>query len=59
MDIIYEVLQEVKPNQKEAVKIPIERIGRYFPSDYTPAQQMDLIEKLLKGWAQQNLKSHR
>lgn len=59
MDIIYEVLREVKPNQKEQMKLPLERIGRYFPSDYTPAQQMDLIEKLLKRWAQQKLKFHR
>lgn len=57
VDEIYEVLQEMKPNQKEQIKIPLERVSRYFPSDYTPAQQTDLIEKLLKVWAQQNLKS--
>ncbi|WP_329995760.1 hypothetical protein [Blautia sp.] len=47
----------MKPNQREQIKIPLERVSRYFPSDYTPAQQTELIEKLLKGWAQKNLKS--
>ena len=56
MDMIYDILQEIKPNQREQVKIPFDRIGKYFPPDYTPAQQADLIEKLLKGWAHQNKK---
>lgn len=56
MDMIYDILQELKPNQREQVKIPFDRIGKYFPPDYTPAQQADLIEKLLKGWAHQNKK---
>lgn len=58
MDMIYEILEEIKPNQREQIKIPLERIGKYFPEDYTPAQQADLIEKLLKGWAQKNRKSN-
>lgn len=58
MDMIYEILEEIKPNQREQIKIPLERIGKYFPADYTPTQQADLIEKLLKGWAQKNRKSN-
>ena len=58
MDRIYEILEEIKPNQREQIKIPLERIGKHFPADYTPAQQADLIEKLLKGWAQKNRKSN-
>ena len=58
MDMIYEILEEIKPNQREQIKIPLERIGKHFPADYTPAQQADLIEKLLKGWAQKNRKSN-
>ncbi len=58
MDMIYEILEEIKPNQREQIKIPLEQIGKYFPADYTPAQQADLIEKLLKGWAQKNRKSN-
>lgn len=55
MDKIYEILQETKPNQKEQIKIPLELVGKYFPADYTPAQQMELIEKLLKNCAKQNM----
>ena len=55
MDDIYSVLEEEKPNQKEQIKIPLELVGKYFPADYTPAQQMELIEKLLKNWAKQNM----
>lgn len=54
MDRIYEILRETKPNQRELIKLPIERIGRYFPPDFTPAQQIDLIEKLLKNWSVEN-----
>lgn len=56
MDKIYEILQEIKPNQKEQIKLPLERIGKYFPTAYTPKQQVDLVEKLLKNWAKQNVK---
>lgn len=56
MDKIYEILQEIKPNQKEQIKLPLERIGKYFPTAYTPKQQVDLIKKLLKNWAKQNVK---
>ena len=51
MDRIYEILQETKPNQKEQIKLSIERFGKYFPPDFTPTQQIDLIEKLLKNWS--------
>lgn len=56
MDMIYDILREIKPNQREQIKIPMERVSRYFPSDYTPAQQLDLIEKLLRNWSQKNKK---
>lgn len=56
MDDIYSILSEIKPNQKEQVKIPMERIRKYFPKEFTPSQQVDLIEKLLAGWAEKYLK---
>ena len=56
IDDIYTILEEVKPNQREQVRIPLERIQKYFPENFTPAQQVDLIEKLLAGWATENLK---
>ena len=56
MDIIYNILIERKANQREQVKIPMDRIQQYFPKDFTPSQQIDLIEKLLAGWAEKYLK---
>lgn len=56
MDDICSILEEVKPNQKEQVKIPMERIQKYFPKEFTPVQQVELIEKLLAGWAKKYLK---
>lgn len=55
MDDIYTILGEEKPNQREQVKIPLNRIRQYFPKDFTPAQQVDLIETLLAGWATEHL----
>jgi hypothetical protein len=34
----------------------MDRIQQYFPKDFTPSQQIDLIEKLLAGWAEKYLK---
>ena len=56
MDEICSILEEIKPNQKEQIKIPIERIQKYFPKEFTPAQQVELIEKLLAGWAKKYMK---
>ena len=56
MDMIYNILIEGKANQREQVKIPMDRIQQYFPKDFTPSQQIDLIEKLLAGWAEKFLK---
>lgn len=56
MDKIYEILQEIKPNQKEQIKLPLERIGKYFPTAYTPKQQVDLIEKIIKKLGKKNVK---
>ncbi len=56
MDDICSILEEIKPNQREQVKIPMERIQKYFPKGFTPVQQVELIEKLLAGWAKKYLK---
>lgn len=46
-DVILSILSEEKPNQKEQVKIPKERISKYFPVG-TPAQKIeDTIIKAL------------
>ena len=47
-DAIYAILSEEKPNQKEQIKIPKERISRYFAPG-TPAQKIeDTIIKALE-----------
>ena len=53
MDQMYEVLGEEKPNQREQLKINADSLSKYFPSDYTPKQKVELIEKLVKDWHEQ------
>ena len=48
MDVIFSIMQEEKPNQKEQFKIPKERISKYFAPG-TPAQKIeDTIIKALE-----------
>lgn len=46
---VYRVLSEEKANQKEKVKIPLERLQKYFPQHYTPEQIEDAIIKILNA----------
>ncbi len=46
---LYRVLSEQKANQKEKVKIPLERLQKYFPRHYTPEQIEDAIIKILNA----------
>ena len=47
-DVILSIMQEEKPNQKEQIKIPKERISRYFAPG-TPVQKIeDTIVKALE-----------
>lgn len=47
-DVILSILSEEKPNQKEQIKIPKDRISKYFPEG-TPAQKIeDTIIKALE-----------
>jgi ParB family transcriptional regulator, chromosome partitioning protein len=50
MDMMYEILGEEKANQREQIKIKADSLEQYFPSDYTPKQKVELIEKLVKEW---------
>ena len=48
MDVIFSIMQEEKPNQKEQFKFPKERISKYFAPG-TPAQKIeDTIIKALE-----------
>ena len=50
MDAMYEILEEEKPNQREQIKIRADKIAQNVPSDFTPKQKVELIEKLVKEW---------
>ena len=44
--VIQTVMSEEKANQKACLKIPMERIRKYFPQSYTAAQIEDAVVKL-------------
>ena len=43
------IMSEEKANQKERLRIPMERVSRYFPSSFTPNQIEDEIVKLCES----------
>ena len=45
-DKINEIMEEEKANQKERIKIPTERVRKFFPKEYTSSQIEDAIVKL-------------
>jgi len=50
VDVIFSILTEEKPNQKEKFHIQRERIDRFFPKNVTEKQKEDLIVQLLESW---------
>ena len=48
MDMIFSIMTEEKGNQKESVKIGMERLKKYFTKGTTPKQMEDTIIKLLE-----------
>ena len=48
-DKINEIMSEEKANQKERIKIPTERVRKYFPKDYTNSQIEEAIVKLCEA----------
>lgn len=55
-DVIFAVMSEEKANQKERVKIPAERIRKYFPKDYITAQIEETIVKLCEAYYRKRLR---
>lgn len=49
------IMSEEKANQKERVKIPVERIRKYFPKDYTTTQMEEIIVKLCEAYHRKRL----
>jgi len=50
VDVIFSILTEEKPNQKEKFNIQRERIDRFFPRGFSEKQKEDLIVQLLESW---------
>ena len=49
-DKISEIMSEEKANQKERIKIPTERVRKYFPKDFTNTQIEDTIIRLCENY---------
>ena len=50
------IMNEEKANQKERVKIPVERIRKYFPKNYTTTQMEETIVKLCEAYHRKRLR---
>lgn len=57
MDMIFAIMTEEKPNQKEQIKLPKDRIKKFFPKDYTAKQMEEIIMKLLADWQRKRERS--
>lgn len=51
MDGIFKIMSEVKGNQKEYIKLPSEKVGKYLSKFRTPQQKEDFILKALAFYA--------
>lgn len=49
-DKILEIMSEEKANQKERIKIPTERVRKYFPKNFTNSQIEDTIIRLCENY---------
>ena len=49
-DIINEILEEEKPNQKEQIKCKYDKVKSYLPKGYTVQQMQSVIENLLQKY---------
>lgn len=50
------IMSEEKANHKERIKIPVDRIRKYFPSSYTTAQIEETIVKLCEAYHRKRLR---
>ena len=56
LTIMFKILEEEKPNQREQIKIRASTLEEYFPDDFTPKQKVELIERLVKEWHEKQIK---
>ena len=57
-DKILKIMAEEKANQKERIKIPTERVRKYFPKSYSASQIEDEIVKLCEAHYKRKQKQH-
>lgn len=57
-DKIFEIMSEEKANQKERIKIPTERVRKFFPKDFTNAQIEETIIRLCEAHYKRQHKRH-
>lgn len=50
MELIFQILEQEKPNQREVIKIPADVLQIYIPKEYTPREKVELIERLVMEW---------
>ena len=48
-DKIFEIMSEEKANQKQRIKIPTEKLRKYFPRDFSTSQIEDAIIKMCEA----------
>ena len=58
LTIMFKILEEEKPNQREQIKICASTLEEYFPDDFTPKQKVELIERLVKEWHEKQIKDN-
>jgi ParB family chromosome partitioning protein len=58
-DVIFSIMTEEKPNQKEKLTLKDERFNKYFPKTYTAQQKEELLAKLLENWWQKQQQQER
>ena len=57
-DKIFEIMSEEKANQKERIKIPTEKLRKYFPRDFSTSQIEDAIIKMCEANYKRKQKHH-
>ncbi len=58
-DVVFAVLCEEKPNQKEQVRFMEDDIRKYFPKSYTKSDMQKTIISLLEKWHRQRERNRR
>jgi len=53
IDVIFSIMTELKPNQKEKITFKQDEIQKYFPKSFTPQQISETIIKLLEKYKRQ------